>query len=72
MPVSIRRREVIAALGGAVAAWPLAARAAECRVGVLSPRSPAVHAASHRDAPRRRARSTSKEIIHEGNPGRGR
>jgi hypothetical protein len=53
MPVSIRRREVIAALGGAVAAWPLAARAAECRVGVLSPRSPAVHAASHRDAPRR-------------------
>jgi putative tryptophan/tyrosine transport system substrate-binding protein len=48
MPVSIRRRELITAIGGALCARPFAARAQQPAlpvIGLLSPRSPVVDAA---------------------------
>jgi hypothetical protein len=41
MTVTIGRRELLAALGGAAAGWPLAASAQQARIGILNSASPA-------------------------------
>jgi putative ABC transport system substrate-binding protein len=49
MPVTIRRRELIAAIGGAIVAWPFGAHAQQgklWRIGMLETISPALNAAN--------------------------
>jgi hypothetical protein len=59
MTVTIGRRELIAALGGAAVAWPLAASAQQAdaaRIGVLSPLSGRqFHSRFHRELAHRQA-----------------